>query len=619
MQKTIKDLLNFKIHDKKYNIKIIDSLSFLQSDLSSLSKDLDNNLKTITKEHFKNNFEMINKKLENFPYSYLNPNNLNEKDLPEKKEFYNILTMNEIKNKEYKNVKLFYKNMKFKNLKEYLECYLISDITLLADIFNNFRKMIFNKFELDCVKYVSAPSLSKDCALKYSKAKIEHIKDVTIFNFVQKSIIGGLSNSLNPYVKIDDIKNETIAYNDVSSQYPHELRRKVPYKDYRFVKDFDETKYSQDKVYGCFLLCDVKTTDKIKNDYLFKQCPMLVSRCKITDKNLSEHQLKQIREKRNNKNTNYNSQSEKLIPNLGNDSNCYLNFEMYQMMKNAGYDITIKKILEFKHKAIFKNYIEYLYSKKKEYSLQKKKSFEFIFKILMNSFYGSTLTDKTRFRDIRICTSKRKALKLTKLPTFVSMNSINENIVIVELSKKKCVFDSPIMIGSEVLFNSKCNLYNYMYNIIPKLFGKENITYSFRDTDSITYKIKNCPYEKYLKTLEENPHLFKKELGLIENEMDENIHEIISLRSKCHSILTVNQHISKAKSKSKNYCKKYHNHYFKKILFNEIKMKKSEYYKISLKDGKLITELQVKDDINNFNDKRFMIDNVTSKPHCINI
>ena len=46
------------------------------------------------------------------------------------------------------------------------------------------------------------------------------------------------------------------------------------------------------------------------------------------------------------------------------------------------------------------------------------------------------------------------------------------------------------MIGSEVLFNSKCNLCNYMYNIIPKLFGRENITYSFRDTDSITYKIK---------------------------------------------------------------------------------------------------------------------------------
>ena len=125
---------------------------------------------------------------------------------------------------------------------------------------------------------------------------------------------------------------------------------------------------------------------------------------------------------------------------------------------------------------------------------------------------------------------------------------------------------------------------------------------------------------KIFKKLEENPHLFKNELGLMENEIDENIHEIISLKSKYHSILTVNQHISKAKSISKNYCKKYHNHdYFKKILFNEIKMKKSEYYKISLNDGKLITELQVKDDINNFNDKRFMIDNVTSKPHEINV
>ena len=110
------------------------------------------------------------------------------------------------------------------------------------------------------------------------------------------------------------------------------------------------------------------------------------------------------------------------------------------MMKNAGYDITIKKILEFKHESIFKNYIEYLYSKKREYSLQKKKSFELIYKILMNSFYGSTLTDKTKFRDIRICISKRQALKLTKLPTFVSMNPINENLLIVELSKKKNCF-----------------------------------------------------------------------------------------------------------------------------------------------------------------------------------
>ena len=511
-------MLKFLIPEKDYSIKIIDSLAFLQSNLNDLSKDLDDNLKIITKKHFKDKFELVNKKLENFPYNYVNHETLEDENIPDKKHFYNILKLKDITDKEYKLVKKFYENMKFKNLREYLECYLISDITLLSDVFNNFRKIIYDNLELDPVKYISAPSLTKDCALKYSKAKIENIKDVSIFQFVRNSVMGGLSNSINPYLKIDN-ENESIVYNDISSQYPYELSKKLPVSNYKFVEKFDENKYGQDKDYDCIMLCDVKTTDKIKNDHLYSQCPMLVSKCKITDQNLSKYQLNQIKNKRDNKNSNYKSQSEKLITNLGNDENTYLNFEMYQMFKKAGYDIKIKKILEFKHKAIFKNYIEFLYSKKKQYSLQKKKSMELCFKIMMNSFYGSTLTDKTKFKDIKICTTKEQALKLTKKPNFNSFNIINENLVIIEMSKNKCVFDSPILIGSQILFNSKCNLYNYMYNIIPELFGKENITYSLRDTDSIIYKIKNCSYEKYLETLKNNKHLFDKELGLMENEI----------------------------------------------------------------------------------------------------
>ena len=493
-------MLKFLIPNKDYSIKIIDSLAFLQSNLNDLSKDLDDNLKIITKNHFQDKFEMVNKKLENFPYNYVIPENLENKELPDEKYFYNMLKLKDINDKDYKKVKNFYKNMEFKNLREYLECYLKSDITLLADVFNNFRRIVFNNLGLDCVKYISAPSLTKDCALKYSKCKIENIKDVSIFQFVRKSIMGGLSDSINPYVKLDN-ENETIVYNDISSQYPYELSKKIPVSNYKFVEEFYENKYGQDKNYGCIMLCDVKTTDKIKNDCLYNQSPILVSKCKITNENLSEYQLNQIKNKLNNKNTNYKSKSEKLIPNIGNDSNTYLNFEMYQMFKKTGYDIEIKKILEFKQEAIFNNYIEYLYSKKKEYSLQNKKSMELCFKIMMNSFYGSTLTDKTRFKDIKICATKSQALKLTKKPNFNSFNIINENLVIIEMSKNKCVFDSPILIGSQILFNSKCNLYNYMYNIIPKLFGRDNIIFSARDTDSIIYKIKNCSHKKYLETL----------------------------------------------------------------------------------------------------------------------
>ena len=68
-----------------------------------------------------------------------------------------MLTLKDINDKEYEIVKEFYKNMKFKNIREYLECYLKSDITLLADIFNNFRKIIFDNLKIrSCKIYISS-------------------------------------------------------------------------------------------------------------------------------------------------------------------------------------------------------------------------------------------------------------------------------------------------------------------------------------------------------------------------------------------------------------------------------------------------------------------------------
>ena len=115
----------------------------------------------------------------------------------------------------------------------------------------------------------------------------------------------------------------------------------------------------------------------------------------------------------------------------------------------------------------------------------------------------------------------------------------------------------------------------------------------------------------------------------MENEIFENINEVISLRSKCYSIQKLsdvnikvdnNHKLRKTKGISKNYYEKFRTHqYFRKVLFNEINTKKAQYYKISLKDNKLITELQLKDDITSFNDKKYMVDNLASKPHTINL
>ena len=98
--------------------------------------------------------------------------------------------------------------------------------------------------------------------------------------------------------------------------------KKIPIGNYRFVQQFKEDRYGEDKDYGCILLCDVKTTDKIKNYLLQKQIPMLYSKVKITDKNLSEYQINQIREKRwkkENEKIDYRTMTEKLTSHLGND------------------------------------------------------------------------------------------------------------------------------------------------------------------------------------------------------------------------------------------------------------------------------------------------------------
>ena len=109
-------MLKFIIPNKDYSIKIIDSVAFLQSNLDSLSKELDDNLKIITKHHLQDKFEMVNKKLENFPYMYVNPENLENEKLPDKKYFYNMLKLKDIIDNEYKEVKNFYKKWNLKIL-----------------------------------------------------------------------------------------------------------------------------------------------------------------------------------------------------------------------------------------------------------------------------------------------------------------------------------------------------------------------------------------------------------------------------------------------------------------------------------------------------------------------
>ena len=65
----------------------------------------------------------------------------NKETLPEKNEFYNNLNLQYILEEDYTYEKRIYRDFDIKNLGEYHSLFLRSNVLLLADVSENFRKM----------------------------------------------------------------------------------------------------------------------------------------------------------------------------------------------------------------------------------------------------------------------------------------------------------------------------------------------------------------------------------------------------------------------------------------------------------------------------------------------
>jgi hypothetical protein len=80
-----------------------------------------------------------------YPYNYINSwEKFDEIKLPKKENFYNKLYKENIIDKDYAKTDIVWKHFNIKNLGEYHNLYLIINIYLLIDIFENFRDMCLN-------------------------------------------------------------------------------------------------------------------------------------------------------------------------------------------------------------------------------------------------------------------------------------------------------------------------------------------------------------------------------------------------------------------------------------------------------------------------------------------
>ena len=323
-----------------------------------------------------------------------------------------------------------------------MDIYLKLDSCLQADIFNVFRNCIWDKFEIDCSKYITSCSLSLDLMLKYTGVKIELIRDISIFDYVNSSILVGICIAS---CNLENDKNGVISSCDIASLYPYIMTKKLPIGNYRFIRYFNRNRYL-DSECSCLLNCEVYTTNNVKNNSILKQFPALISKTSIKCDDLSEFQRKNLKE-------NYKS-SEKLITHLGYDKNCCISFEMYEMMISLGYKINVKKILEYRYSNFMKPYIDFLCEKKSYYKKNNDIGMSNTFKILANSLFGVMMTRCEKFKAFKIVTKESQVDKQIKKPNFSCRNIINENLTILEMEKTSVSYNYPILIGSIILQNS---------------------------------------------------------------------------------------------------------------------------------------------------------------------
>ena len=118
---------------------------------------------------------------------------LDVKLLHHKKDFYSDLNIKDTTDIDYRHAKRLFKNFNNKNLVDFHDLYVQSDILLLADVFENFKNKCIEIYELDPAHFLSAPGLAWQACFKKTEVKLELSTDINMLLMLKKGIKLGMS------------------------------------------------------------------------------------------------------------------------------------------------------------------------------------------------------------------------------------------------------------------------------------------------------------------------------------------------------------------------------------------------------------------------------------------
>ncbi|XP_065223826.1 uncharacterized protein LOC135847991 [Planococcus citri] len=531
---------------KKESIKLrfLDSYRFLPASLDSLVKNLPpTQLKTLA-SHFQDQeeFQLMNLKGV-FPYEFTDcEEKLKLEHLPSKDDFYSKLTKSGVTDEEYKRAGEIWKKFNCKNLGEYSDLYLKTDVLLLTDVFENFRDLCLDTYKLDPAHYFTSPGLSWDAMLKYTKITLDLLTDIDMVHFIKKGIRGGLSQcskrkaiANNTFMRNFDPSKPShyLVYLDCNNLYGHSLSSYLGHSEFEWVekvRNFNVFEVNDDSETGYILEVDLEYPQELHDFHRdFPFCP--------------ESMIPPGAE----------SKQPKLIANVLNKKNYIIHYSNLKQCLTHGLKLSkIHRILKFRQSRWLKPYIDLNTSKRAQAKTEFEKDF---WKLMNNSVFGKTMESVEKRIDVRLATQfesnkqKRGAQYYINLPQFHSCTIFNENLVAIELNKVKIVYDKPIYIGFSVLDSSKLLMYNFHYNVIKPLYN-DKVELCYTDTDSLLYDI--TTYNFYADILplvpthfdtsdypKENIYNFplvnKKVIGKFKDECNGKImYEFIGLKSKSY-------------------------------------------------------------------------------------
>ncbi|CAP20729.2 Protein CBG24022 [Caenorhabditis briggsae] len=531
---------SYFFHDedrKRYEIRFLDSLGFMPSSLDYLSSNLQNDECVITKKYYDNEniFSLLRRKGV-YPYDFMDSfKKYSNTELPPIENFYNSLSSENISSESYEYALKVWNETNCKTLEDYTRIYMVNDVLLLADVFETFRNVSLKEYKLDPCWYYTSPGLAWEAMLFKTGVKLQTIKDIEMYNFIEKGIRGGMCNAMLRYSKANnkymsnynpEEESKYLLYLDANNLYGWAMSQKLPYDDFKFMNAAEfsvemlENLNSQGR--GCILEVDLDYPDSLHdkhNDLPF--CP----------------ENKRV------------GSTNKLINDFSPKRNYVIHYKnLLQVLEHGLMLKKVHRIVTFKESNWLAPYIELNTNLRKNAKNDFEKDF---FKLMNNSVFGKTMENVRHRVDVKVVSDMNKVMKLAGSNNFKQRHIINKNMILVEMTQKGIKLDKPIYVGMSILDLSKYLMYEFHYDVmLPKY--PSNLRLCYQDTDSFIYEVKtddvyedmsamkehfdfsDYPKENKLHSIEN-----KKVIGKFKDELNGKIMtEIVAFRPKQYAFKT---------------------------------------------------------------------------------